>query len=138
MLRSISSIPTLLSVIFVTGALIKRAIIKDKKENQKKIKIVLRHAGNQPIPEFYTNNFQTTKSISIEVSENSSIAEVKDKIAKKVKYADRTSSLFVAPFGELLQNSAIVKDVFKSQQDNNRFTSNTYDPLYLYFVIPNY
>ena len=100
------SLPTLFCISFIGGILLRRACVRAKK-NQKKIKIVLRHAGNQQIPEFYNNNFQHKKSISFEVSENAmSIAEVKNEIGKRVKYADRSISLFLYPFGKKLLNTS--------------------------------
>jgi hypothetical protein len=111
------------------------------KKNQKKIKIVLRHAGNQQIPEFYDNDFQQKKSISFEVSEAMSIAEVMDEIAKRVKYTDRSISLFTGPFGKKLLNTTNIKILLDQQhrhQNRLRGTSNCSDPLYLYIAIPNY
>ena len=134
------SLPAIFCISFIGGILLRRACVRAKK-NQKKIKIVLRHAGNQEIPEFYNNNFQDKKSISFEVSENASIAEIKDEIAKRVKYADRSISLFLYPFGKKLLNTANIKILLTRQPPHPnrlRFPSDIDDPLYLYIVIPNY
>jgi len=134
------SLPTLFCISFIGGILLRRACVRAKK-NQKKIKIVLRHAGNQQIPEFYDNDFQQKKSISFEVSEAMSIAEVMDEITKRVKYTDRSISLFTGPFGKKLLNTTNIKILLDQQhrhQNRLRGTSNCSDPLYLYIAIPNY
>ena len=91
----------------------------------KKIRIEVNHAGNQNIPEFY-DNYGNKKCISFEISEDSTIGEVKNEIAKQVKYVDRSISLFKKPFGKKLLNST------------NIICFHNTDPLYLYIVIPNY
>jgi len=118
------SLPTLFCISFIAGVLIRRACIRTK-ENRKKINIVLRHAGNQQIPEFY-DTLGNKKCITFEISEDSTIAEVKDEIAERVKYTDRTISLFKKPFGKKLSNST------------NIICFHDTEPLYLYIVIPNY
>jgi hypothetical protein len=92
---------------------------------KKKIKIEVNHAGNQEIPEFYDNE-GNKKCITFEISEDSTIGEVKDEIAKQVKYVDRSISLFKKPFGKKLLNST------------NIICFHNTEPLYLYIVIPNY
>lgn len=92
---------------------------------KKKIKIEINHAGNQQIPEFYDSH-GNKKSITIELSEDSTILDVKDEIAKKVKYADRTISLFKRPFGKKLLNTT------------NIICFHNTEPLHLYIVIPDY
>ena len=91
---------------------------------KKKIKIEINHAGNQEIPEFYDNGKR--KCITFEISEDSTILDVKDEIAKRVKYADRTISLFKKPFGKKLSNKT------------NIICFHNTEPLYLYIVIPDY
>ena len=91
----------------------------------KKIRIEVNHAGNQNIPEFY-DNYGNKKCISFEIPEDSTIGEVKNEIAKQVKYVDRSISLFKKPFGKKLLNST------------NIICFHNTDPLYLYIVIPNY
>jgi len=91
---------------------------------KKKIKIEVNHAGNQQIPEFYDNGKR--KCITFEISEDSTILDVKDEIAKRVKYADRTISLFKKPFGKKLSNKT------------NIICFHNTEPLYLYIVIPDY
>jgi|TARA_B110000858_G_C17710681_1_gene430408 hypothetical protein len=92
---------------------------------KKKIKVEINHAGNQEIPEFYDND-GNKKCITFEIDEDATIAEVKDEISKRVKYTDRTISLFKKPFGKKLLNTT------------NIITFHNTDPLYLYIVIPNY
>ena len=99
--------------------LLKRPVFK------KKIKIEVNHAGNQEIPEFYDNQCNK-KCISFVVPEDSTIGEVKDEIAKQVKYVDRNISLFKKPFGKTLSNTT------------NIICFHNTEPLYLYIVIPNY
>jgi len=118
------SLPTLFCISFIAGVLIRRACVRTK-EKRKKINIVLRHAGNQQIPEFYDTH-GNKKCITFEISEDSTIAEVKDEIAERVKYTDRTISLFKKPFGKKLSNST------------NIICFHDTEPLYLYIVIPNY
>ncbi len=96
-----------------------------KKKIKKKIKIEVNHAGNQQIPEFYDYD-GNKKCITFELSENSTILDVKDEIAKRVKYADRTISLFKKPFGKKLSNTT------------NIICFHNTEPLYLYIVIPDY
>lgn len=92
---------------------------------KKKIKIEVNHAGNQQIPEFYDYD-GNKKCITFELYENSTILDVKDEIAKRVKYADRTISLFKKPFGKKLSNKT------------NIICFHNTEPLYLYIVIPDY
>ena len=92
---------------------------------KKKITIEVNHAGNQEIPEFYDND-GNKKCITFKISEDSTILDVKDEIAKRVKYADRTISLFKNPFGKKLSNKT------------NIICFHNTEPLYLYIVIPNY
>ena len=92
---------------------------------KKKITIEVNHAGNQEIPEFYDND-GNKKCITFELYENSTILDVKDEIAKRVKYADRTISLFKKPFGKKLSNKT------------NIICFHNTEPLYLYIVIPDY
>ena len=92
---------------------------------KKKIKIEINHAGNQQIPEFYDND-GNKKCITFELSEDSTILDVKDEIAKRVKYADHTISLFKKPFGKKLSNKT------------NIICFHNTEPLYLYIVIPDY
>ena len=92
---------------------------------KKKIKVEINHAGNQEIPEFYDND-GNKKCISFDVSEDSTIGDVKDEIANRVKYVDRSISLFKKPFGKKLPNTT------------NIICFHNTDPLYLYIVIPNY
>ena len=92
---------------------------------KKKIKVEINHAGNQEIPEFHDKD-GNKKCISVVVSEDSTIGDVKDEIAKQVKYVDRSISLFKKPFGKKLSNST------------NIICFHNTDPLYLYIVIPNY
>jgi hypothetical protein len=99
--------------------LLKRPVLK------KKIKVEVNHAGNQEIPEFYDRD-GNKKCITFEIAEDSTIAEVKDAIAKQVKYVDRTISLFKKPFGKKLSNSRHI------------ICFHNTDPLILYIVIPNY
>jgi len=99
--------------------LLRRPVIK------KKIKIEVNHAGNQNIPEFYDND-GNKKCISFVVPEDSTIGDVKDEIANRVKYTDRSISLFKKPFGKKILNST------------NIICFHETDPLYLYIVIPNY
>ena len=94
------------------------------KKIKKKIKIEINHAGNQPIPEFYDNGKR--KCITFELSEDSNIWDVKNEIAKRVKHADHTISLFKKPFGKKLSNSTHI------------ICFHNTDPLYLYIVIPDY
>ena len=96
-----------------------------KKKIKKKIKIEVNHAGNQQIPEFYDYD-GNKKCITFELYENSTILDVKDEIAKRVKYADRTISLFKKPFGKKLSNKT------------NIICFHNTEPLYLYIVIPDY
>ena len=96
-----------------------------KKKIKKKIKIEINHAGNQQIPEFYDND-GNKKCITFKLYENSTILDVKDEIAKRVKYADRTISLFKKPFGKKLSNKT------------NIICFHNTEPLYLYIVIPDY
>ena len=96
-----------------------------KKKIKKKIKIEINHAGNQQIPEFYDSH-GNKKSITFEIYEDSTILDVKDEIAKRVKYSDRTISLFKRPFGKKLLNTT------------NIICFHNTDPLYLYIVIPDY
>jgi len=91
---------------------------------KKKIKIEVNHDGNQEIPEFLDNG--NKKCITFEIPEDSTILDVKNKIAKRVKHADHTISLFKKPFGKKLSNTT-----------NISCFHNT-DPLYLYIVIPDY
>lgn len=88
----------------------------------KKIKVEVNHAGNQKIPEFYDND-GNKKCISFEISEDSTIGEVKNEIAKRVKYTNRSISLFKKPFGKKLLNTT------------NIICFHDTDPLYLYIVI---
>ena len=125
---------SLFGITFIAGVLIKRATSKNKRDNAKKITINVYHAGNQPIPEFYEGDGKA-KCVTFKISENSSIAEVKDKIAKQVQYVDRTITLFTVPFGKKLQNTTTVKNIF--EKSKNRLTKNA-DPLNLFIVIPNY
>ena len=99
--------------------LLKRPVFK------KKIKVEVNHAGNQEISEFYDRD-GNKKCITFEIAEDSTIAEVKDAIAKQVKYVDRTISLFKKPFGKKLSNTTHI------------ICFHDTDPLYLYIVIPNY
>lgn len=99
--------------------LLKRPVLK------KKIKVEVNHAGNQEIPEFYDRD-GNKKCITFEIAEDSTIAEVKDAIAKRVNYVDRTISLFKKPFGKELSNTTHIICLHNT------------DPLYLYIVIPNY
>ena len=92
---------------------------------KKKITIEVNHAGNQEIPEFYDND-GNKKCITFKISEDSTILDVKDEIAKRVKYADRKISLFKKPFGKKLSNKT------------NIICFHNTEPLYLYIVIPNY
>ena len=92
---------------------------------KKKITIAVNHAGNQEIPEFYDRD-GNKKCITFEIAEDSTIAEVKDAIAKRVNYVDRTISLFKKPFGKELSNTTHI------------ICFHNTDPLYLYIVIPNY
>ena len=92
---------------------------------KKKIKIEINHAGNQQIPEFYDYD-GNKKCITFELYQNSTILDVKDEIAKRVKYADRTISLFKKPFGKKLSNKT------------NIICFHNTEPLYLYIVIPDY
>tara|TARA_R110002074_G_scaffold23402_3_gene70938 strand:- start:2819 stop:3112 length:294 start_codon:yes stop_codon:yes gene_type:complete len=92
---------------------------------KKKITIEVNHAGNQEIPEFYDND-GNKKCITFKISEDSTILDVKDEIAKRVKYADRKISLFKKPFGKKLLNTT------------NIICFHNTEPLYLYIVIPNY
>ena len=96
-----------------------------KKKIKKKIKIEINHAGNQEIPEFYDND-GNKKCITFQLSEDSTILDVKDEIAKRVKYADHTISLFKKPFGKKLSNKT------------NIIVFHNTEPLYLYIVIPHY
>ena len=130
---------SLFGITFIAGVLIKRAIRKNKRNNTKKITINVYHAGNQPIPEFY-ECCGKAKCVTFKISENSSIAEVKDKIAKQVQHVDRTISLFAVPFGKKLQNITIVKNIFEKSKKMfiPRPTNNNADPLNLFIVIPNY
>jgi len=108
------SLPAIFCISFIGGILLRRACVRAKK-NQKKIKIVLRHAGNQ--------------------------AEVKDEIAKRVKYADRSISLYLYPFGKKLLNTTNIKILLTRQPHHPnrlRSPSDIDDPLYLFIVIPNY
>jgi len=125
---------SLFGITFIAGVLIKRAIRKNKRNNTKKITINVYHAGNQPIPEFY-ECCGKAKCVTFKISENSSIAKVKDEIAKQVQHVDRTISLFSVPFGEKLQNITTVKNIF--EKNKNRLTKNA-DLLNLFIVIPNY
>ena len=95
-----------------------------KKKIKKKIKIEINHAGNQPIPEFWDDGKR--KCITFELPEDSTISDVKNVIAKRVKHADRTISLFKKPLGKKLSNTT-----------NIIWFHNT-EPLYLYIVIPDY
>lgn len=92
---------------------------------KKKITIEVNHAGNQEIPEFYDND-GNKKCITFKISEDSTILDVKNKIAKRVNYADRKISLFKKPFGKKLLNTT------------NIICFHNTEPLYLYIVIPNY
>lgn len=92
---------------------------------KKKIKIEINHAGNQEIPEFYDNN-DNKKCITFELSEDSTILDVKNALAKRVKHADHTISLFKKPFGKKLSNTTHI------------ICFHDTDPLYLYIVIPDY
>jgi hypothetical protein len=112
--------------------------------NEKEINVELRHAGNQPIPEFYDDRGDK-KMISFKISEKSTVGEVKDEIAKRVRWVDRSISLFNAPFGKKLHNSSNIKDEFIRQQ-NQKKVGNSSDPadhitddaMNLFIVIPNY
>jgi hypothetical protein len=99
--------------------LLRRQVLK------KKIKIEINHAGNQKIPEFYDAH-GNKKSITFELPEDSTILDVKDEIAKQVKYADRSISLFKSPFGKKLLNTT------------NIICFHDTEPLHLYIVIPDY
>ena len=92
---------------------------------KKKIKIEVNHAGNQEIPEFYDND-GNKKCITFKMYEDSTILDVKHEIAKRVRYADHTISLFKKPFGKKLSNKT------------NIICFHNTDPLYLYIVIPGY
>ena len=101
-----------------------------QKESQK-IKIVLQHAGNQHIPEFYEDDqFENRKSISFKISDKATIADVKDKISTLVKHADRSISLFTTPFGKYQEDGIKIQDLFQNR--------NTEDTLNLFIVIPYY
>ena len=92
---------------------------------KKNIKIEVNHAGNQNIPEFYDDE-GNKKCVTFEISEDSTIGEVIDEIAKQVRYVDRSISLFKKPFGKKLSNATNIVCFHET------------DPLYLYIVIPNY
>ena len=104
-------------------------LIRRIKKYEKKIKIEIRHGGNQEIPEFYS--YTGKQSITFEISEESTIGEVKDEIGKQVKYVDRLSLLFTAPFGKKLPNIKNIKEV---QSDQGKSS----ETLILFIVIPNY
>jgi hypothetical protein len=96
-----------------------------RQDFKNKVKIEVNHAGNQEIPEFYDND-GNKKCISFVVPEDSTIGEVKDEIAKQVKYVDRNVSLFKKPFGKRLSNAT------------NIICFHEKEPLKLYIVIPFY
>ena len=108
---------------FCSGIVVK--YLQNYTKKKKKIKVEVNHDGNQKIPEFFDRH-GNKKCITFEISEDSTIAQVKDEIAKRVKYTDRTISLFKKPFGKKLLNST------------NIICFHNTDPLYLYIVIPNY
>jgi len=110
---------------FITWVVCFPAILIFEHNVKKKIKIEVNHAGNQSIPEFYDDEGNKI-CVIFEISEDSTIGDVIDEIAKQVRYVDRSISLFKKPFGKKLSNAT------------NIICFHDTDPLYLYIVIPNY
>lgn len=122
---SINIITYILS--FITAYYCSRILVWYLSTNivKKKIKVEVNYAGNKEIPEFYDND-GNKKCIKFEISEDSTIGEVKDEIAKRVESVYTTIALSTNPRGKKLWNKT------------NIICFHNTDPLYLYITFPNY
>jgi len=126
-------IPVVLGLLFTHGVIHTLSLIFPQK-----IKIAIRHAGNQSIPEFYKKNGQSKKTLYFTLNKNQTIYDLKKTVAKTIKHTCTNSIKFMtSPLGIYLTDKINLSDI-ENIMEPFRWKNRQGESIRLFIVIPGY